>query len=148
MATGSEMPLNFSEPPSSVPNGVDPPGEMRDLARGKDLARLRPTAQSRGQVQRPAPIPALHGDGLAGVEADADRERQLGLLERPLDEPLLEVDRGADASRAEANTHRASSPRSSSRVPPRPSTVSRAMSANFAASFAAASSPRSCVNSV
>jgi hypothetical protein len=50
--------------------------------------------------------------------------------------------------RGEVNTHSASSPRSSISLPPWSSTRSRAISANRAASRAAASSPRVCVNRV
>jgi hypothetical protein len=52
------------------------------------------------------------------------------------------------ALRGERNTARASSPRSSITDPSRASTWSRTMSANLAASLAAASSPRSWVNEV
>ena len=121
---------------------------MRHLAGAEDLAGLGLPAQACGQVQRAAAVAVLDGDRLAGVESDADRERELGLLDGLVDEPLLEIDAARIASRADAKTQRASSPRSSSSVPPRPSTASRAISANFAASFAAASSPRSCVNRV
>ena len=52
------------------------------------------------------------------------------------------------AWRAESNTAKASSPRRLTRVPPWLSMPSFAMPANFMASSAAASSPRSAVNRV
>ena len=74
-----------------VPDALDPSREVGDLARRQDLAGERLTAQTRGQVQRAASIAALDLDGLAGIESDPDRERELGIGEGLLDEPLLEV---------------------------------------------------------
>ena len=132
-----------------VPDAVDRAREVRHLADARiSPARACPHRRA-ARFSAPPRYPPSTCDGLAGVEPDADREGQLRLLERLLDEPLLEVDGGRGSPRAATRRRRA--PRrlaargACRRAPRRPLAT---MSANFAASFAAASSPRSCVNSV
>ena len=69
---------------------------MRDLTRGEHLAGSRLAAESRREVQRAASVPGLDGHGLAGVQADPDRQEQVGIGDRLGNEALLEVERGAD----------------------------------------------------
>ena len=68
---------------------------MYDLLAGKDLARLRATAESCRQVERAAAIPAVRRQRFTRVQPDADslgKRRAAGLAAA---EPGLEVDRGA-----------------------------------------------------
>jgi hypothetical protein len=50
-------------------------------------------AQAGRQVQRAAAVPIADANRLTSVEPDPDRERELGHVERFLDEPPLEGDR-------------------------------------------------------
>jgi len=52
-------------------------------------------AKPGGQVERAAPVPALHGDGLARVQADADGEGEGGVGDRLVGEAGLEIRRGS-----------------------------------------------------
>ena len=58
---------------------------------GQHLARAGLAAQPRGQVERPAPIPALNRDGLAGVQPDADAKGKRRVRDGLIGEPSLEV---------------------------------------------------------
>ena len=63
---------------------------------GQDLAGRRQPAQPGREVQRPAPIAALDGHGLAGVDPDPDGEGERRIGHRLVDEPVLQVDGGPD----------------------------------------------------
>ena len=143
------MPLNDERAAVLVPDAVDPSREVGDLAGGEDLAGSGLAAEPRRQVQRAAPVATLDRDGLAGIQADPDREWQLRLRERLLARSAAAGRRRRGSPRASRRRRRAPRPLAARgafrREPPR----SRARSsANFAASFAAASSPRSWVKRV
>ena len=76
---------------------------MRHGRAGEDLRGAGDAAQPRREVERPAAVAALDGHRLAGVQADPDRERKCRVRDGLVDEPSLELDRGADrlASRIE-----------------------------------------------
>ena len=78
------------------PDAVDPTGEVDDLPAREHLAGAGERAEPRGDVQRAAPVAALDGYGLAGVESDPDREREGWIGDRLLDEPLLQGHGAAD----------------------------------------------------
>jgi len=82
--------------PVLEPDPLDPPGEVGDLLAGQDLARSGLAAQPRGQIERPAPIAALHGNGLSGVESDPHHEGQRRVGDGLLDEPVLQLHRRPD----------------------------------------------------
>ena len=88
--------LQGERPSVLVPHAVDPPREVRDLPRREDLAGASLAAQAGREVQGASSISPLHLDRLAGVETDPDRQRQLGVVQRFVDEPFLQVDGGAD----------------------------------------------------
>jgi hypothetical protein len=48
-------------------------------------------------LSAPPTVSLFEGDGLAGVEPDADRQRKLGVVDRLLHEPFLEIDGRGDA---------------------------------------------------
>src|SRR5690242_10552253 len=104
-----------------VPDAFDGPREVGDLLGAEDLACARSPTQARRQVERAAPVSIANTDRLTRIEADADRERQLGHSERFSTNLRWRSVAARIASRAEVNTHNASSPRSSRRVPPRDS---------------------------
>ena len=94
--TGSVSPLKRVCALVHVAHTVQPPGEVGDLSAGQDLAGAGLAAHPRREVEGAPAIPALHGDGLAGVEADADQQRDLWIGQRLVHEPLLERERGPD----------------------------------------------------
>ncbi len=53
-------------------------------------------AESRRQVERPAPVAVVDGDGLSRVQPDPDRERERRVRDGLVDEPPLELDRRPD----------------------------------------------------
>jgi hypothetical protein len=53
-------------------------------------------AQPRREVERAAPVAALHPDGLSGVEADPHRQGERGVVDRLLRESQLQIDRGPE----------------------------------------------------
>jgi hypothetical protein len=59
------------------------------------FAGLRLPAQAGGEVQRASPVAALDRDGFPRVEPDPHGQRQLGVVDRLLDEAFLQVDRGS-----------------------------------------------------
>ena len=81
----------MKRPSVDVPHAVDGPGQVDDLGRGQDLAGAGLAAQARRHVQRAASVPALDGDGLAGIEADPNHQGQRGVVEGLVDEALLEI---------------------------------------------------------
>ena len=79
-----------------VTDAVDGSGQVDDLRARQDLPRPRLAAQAGRQVERAAPVSALHGHGLPGVQSDAHHEREGGVGQRLLDEPPLEIHGRAD----------------------------------------------------
>ena len=53
---------------------LDLPGQVDHLVAGQHLTGAGLPAQPRREVERSSPIAAFDGDGLAGVQADADWE--------------------------------------------------------------------------
>ena len=125
---------------------VDGAREMHDALAHEHFAGLRLRAEPRGEVERAAAIAAVDGDGLARVEADADEQRNRRVELHLVRKRDLQIHcRAKRFAGGERNTASASSPRNSITSPSWSSTPSRAISANFAARRAAASSPRDCV---
>ena len=75
---------------------VDPSGEVDDLSAGEHLARARERAEPCGDVQGTAPVAALDGHRLAGVQADPDGQRQRWIGDGFFYEPLLQGHGAAD----------------------------------------------------
>ena len=88
--------LQLHLPAVDVADALDPAREMRDAAAREDLARARLPAQPRREIERAAPVPALEGNSLPGVQPDAGRHRELGVVDRLIHEPFLEIDRCGD----------------------------------------------------
>jgi hypothetical protein len=81
-----------------VGDAVHLPGEVHHLAAREDFGRTCDRAEPGRQVQRPAAEATLDGHGFAGVQSDPDRKRERRFGDRRIDEPSLELDRGADGS--------------------------------------------------
>ena len=94
--TGSARPFELDGASIDVGDTVHLPREMRDGRAREDLGGSGDAAQPRREVERPAAIAALDGDGLAGVQPDPDRERERRLRDGLVDEPALELDRRSD----------------------------------------------------
>ena len=87
--------LQLDPPPFDVPHAVDPLRQVRYPSAREDLAGLCLPAEASREVERTTSVTPFDGDGLAGIEPDADRHRQLGVVDGLLDEALLQVDRGS-----------------------------------------------------
>jgi hypothetical protein len=76
---------------------------MDDLPAREHLPRSSSGAEPRGDVQGAAAVTALHGHRFTRIEPDTHGERERGIGDRFLDEPLLESNGRADrrAGRAE-----------------------------------------------
>ena len=83
-------------PRSSYRTPSTRPREVGDLPRGEDLAGPRLPAQPRRQVQRTAPVPVVDAAPPRRRRARCPTGGELGLGERLLAEPPLEVGRRAD----------------------------------------------------
>jgi hypothetical protein len=88
--------LERQRPAILVPRALDPPREVSHLAGGEDLAGASLAAEPGRQVQRRAPKATLDRNGFASIQPNANRQWQLWMLERLLDEALLEVEGGTD----------------------------------------------------
>ena len=118
-----------------------------DLARGKDLACARLPAEPCRQAERRTAVATLDRNGLAGAESDPDREGKLGLVDRLVDGQDWRSTALRIASRAEEDAHRLVALQLEERAAARLDDLANHVG-ELAASLAAASSPRSCVNSV
>ena len=88
--TGLSSPFSCGLATLGEPDAVDPKGEVDDLPAREHLAGPRERAEPCGDVQRAAPVAALDGYRLAGVQPDPDGERKGWIGDRLLDEPLLQ----------------------------------------------------------
>ena len=131
-----------------VGDALDLPREVRDRRAGEDLGRRGDPAESSSQVERPAPVPVVDGDRLPASRPIPTASGSVGSATVSSTKRRCSSIAARIACRAESNTAMTSSPRSSSPDPPRASRIGRATAANLPASWAAASSPCSCVKTV
>jgi hypothetical protein len=88
--------LKAHAPTIHIPDPFDLSRQMDGAAARQDLARSGVPAEARCKVQRRTPISALEWNGLAGVQADANRERVFDVGRRFINESLLQIRRGDD----------------------------------------------------
>ena len=131
-----------------VSHAFDRASEVHQAVAPQYLARTRSLQSLAARFRAPPREPALDRHCLPGVQPDPDRKGQIRRGPRRLEEANLQVDRRPDGltRRAEHGERLVTS--SSTTDPLRSWTCFRTMSANVAASRAAASSPRSCVKTV
>ena len=102
----------------AIADALDGAGEVDEPLAGQDLPGTGLPAQPRGEVQGPAAVAVVDRHRLAGVEPDPDRERGSGAGIVSSSRRAWRPTAARIACRGEAKTASASSPRSSTSVPP------------------------------
>jgi hypothetical protein len=88
--------LEAHGPTIHIPDPFDLSRQMDGAPASQDLARSGVAAEARCKVQRRAAISAFEWNRLAGVQADANRERVFDVDRRFIDESLLQIRRSDD----------------------------------------------------